>query len=152
MKKKLRIRWENGQGPAENARRVLPDLARQYFALGKKAAGPKISAGQLHQFRLATKRFRYSLELFVPVYGPGLEARLKQVRLVQQVLGEVQDCEAVRAMEPVRAHKRVLALVEQRMTRKIEEYRRLWRREFSGEAAQRRWLTYLERYAKERSK
>lgn len=148
MKRKVDLKWDPRLDPAASACALLPGLARQYFAQGRKAAEPNVSGARLHEFRLATKRLRYTLELFEPLYGPGIEARLKQVRRVQQVLGDVQDCETLRSMKGVRQHRKLKAWVERRLEKKRNEFQRLWQAEFDGEAAERRWLLYLERYAR----
>jgi hypothetical protein len=59
---------------------------------GASAAEADAAPAQLHAFRLSAKRFRYTLELFEPMYGPMLAERVEQVRKIQSVLGERQDC------------------------------------------------------------
>jgi CHAD domain-containing protein len=146
--KKSKLHWEASAHPAENARTVLPNLARDYFQHGKKAARPETSEGELHEFRLATKRFRYTLEMFTPVYGPGLEARIKQIRQVQQVLGDVQDCQAVRTMDPIQSRAPLVTWLERRLGQKKAEFQKLWREQFSSEQIQTGWLRYLDRYTR----
>ena len=148
MKKHAKFQWNSRKSPAENARAVLPTLARDYFDLGQKAAELKVSASRLHAFRLASKRFRYTLEMFESVYGPGLGARLKQVHRIQQVLGEIQDCVAVSAMDLCRKNPRLLAWLNRRAREKRAEFRKLWNKEFALPIVQRRWIAYLIRYAK----
>jgi CHAD domain-containing protein len=148
MKKRTNLKWDPAEDAAGNARRVLPKLVRQYFSQGRKAAVDGVSEADLHRFRLATKRLRYTLEMFAELYGPGIETKLKQVRRVQQVLGEVQDCEMLRSLDGAKEHPRLAVWVERRIARKKAEFRRLWSAEFGDEASQRRWLTYLERYAR----
>ena len=65
------------QSVAANAREVLPKLAKKYFQAGRDAVSEKRPPDELHAFRLETKRFRYTLELFRPVYGPQLKRYLK---------------------------------------------------------------------------
>ena len=50
---------------SENAAVALPVLARKFFDADREAASPGASPKSLHRFRLMTKRFRYTLELFV---------------------------------------------------------------------------------------
>src|SRR5258708_346614 len=64
----------------QTAMRKLPRMAKEFFDRGKKAAGASGSADKLHDFRIATKKFRYTLELFAPIYGPRLSARLERIR------------------------------------------------------------------------
>src|ERR1035438_9240490 len=120
MSKPTAITWNQRAGAAANARRVLPLLVTDYFAQVREllAAGPP-PAG-LHPIRLASKRLRYTLELFRPCYGPGLETRLAALRSLQQSLGEVNDSAAagrllsksMSSASPQRA--RVLKFLEER--------------------------------------
>ncbi|QOY85358.1 CHAD domain-containing protein [Paludibaculum fermentans] len=83
-------------GPADDAalqaREALPPLASEFFDAGRKAAVQAGSAKKLHAFRLSAKRFRYTLELFRPFYGPVFLQRLERVRQIQSLLGKRQDC------------------------------------------------------------
>jgi len=74
-----------------NARSELPKRAADYFAEVRKTLAENPTLAELHRVRLATKRLRYTLELFRPCYGPGLETRLAALRAIQQLLGEVND-------------------------------------------------------------
>jgi len=65
-----------------------------YFKSGRKTFGGDATPVELHAFRLQTKRFRYTLELFRPVYGPTLERMIRSLRRIQQLLGVVNDCQA----------------------------------------------------------
>jgi CHAD domain-containing protein len=91
MSKPHQARWDDRAGAAANARRELPRLAASYFARVRELLAEEPSPSKLHRLRLATKRLRYTLELFRPCYGPGLETRLAALRRVQQLLGEVND-------------------------------------------------------------
>ena len=150
MRKKLAISWKETAAAIDNARAVLPPLASEYFRMGSKAAAAGTSEEKLHGFRLATKRFRYTLEMFVPLYGPGLESRLKQVRRVQQVLGELQDCQVICQLKPVQEHERLLRWVQRRLERKKAEFRRLWNSQFAAPAVEQNWVRYLRRNTRER--
>src|SRR5580692_6953009 len=65
-----RMKLHRSKSASENARSILPKMARRYFEAGRKAIEGKRPPGELHAFRLKTKRFRYTLELFSPLYGP----------------------------------------------------------------------------------
>jgi len=77
-----------------NARGILPPLAADFFARGALAAHPEVQVEELHELRLCGKRVRYSLELFGDCYADGLKPLLLEVKLLQDSLGEIQDCEA----------------------------------------------------------
>jgi CHAD domain-containing protein len=150
MKRKLDIRWNRRKDAVENVRVALPRLVKAYFALGRKIVHGKVSETRLHEFRLATKRFRYTLEMFVPLYGPGLESRLKHVRKIQQALGDVQDCETVRGLDPVKNHTKLVAWIEKRLESKKTGFQKLWDAEFGSREVEKKWADYLQRYARER--
>ena len=48
---------------------------------------------ELHDMRIAAKRLRYVLELSEPVLGPPARAGAKQARKLQDLLGEIHDCD-----------------------------------------------------------
>ena len=82
----------------KNPQAGLPGTAAEFFAAGRKAMNPKRTWGEMHEFRLATKEFRYTLELFRPLFGVELETRLEAVRKIQQLLGDVSDAVSVRKL------------------------------------------------------
>jgi CHAD domain-containing protein len=137
-----------------NARRELPHLAASYFARVRALLADDPSAPKLHRLRLLTKRLRYTLELFRPCYGPGLDTRLAALRRIQQSLGEVNDSTAagrlvsksMSAASPQRA--RILHFLEERAAAKAEEFRKDWSEVFDAPGQERWWTTYLARHAR----
>lgn len=150
MKKNRPITWNASANSGENSRRILPRMAREFFALGRVAHGPNSTPAQLHAFRLSAKRFRYTLELFEPMYGPMLAERLEQVRRIQSLLGERQDCVVLgerlskRAGED-RPLRDVLARLSAEGRALEEKFRRFWRETFDAAGAEPLWIRYLER-------
>lgn len=59
----------------------------------------------LHDMRIAAKRLRYVLELFADEFGPYAAQAAKQTKKLQDVLGEIHDCDVTRP--------RILALAEE---------------------------------------
>ena len=55
---------------------------------------------ELHAMRIAAKRLRYTLEVFAPLYDDGLKEFLKLARAVQDLLGEIHDCDVWALMLP----------------------------------------------------
>jgi CHAD domain-containing protein len=53
---------------------------------------PERSA-ELHQMRIAAKHLRYTLEVFGPLYDRALRKPIKIVKEIQELLGEVHDCD-----------------------------------------------------------
>jgi len=48
---------------------------------------------ELHQMRIAAKWLRYTTETFAPLYAEQLKPYLQAVRAVQDILGEIHDCD-----------------------------------------------------------
>lgn len=48
---------------------------------------------ELHQMRIAAKHLRYTLEVFNPLYEKALRKPIKIVKEIQELLGEVHDCD-----------------------------------------------------------
>jgi len=145
-----KIKWDDSSGAAQNARRELPDLVAEYFAEGRDAVAGKRSATAWHRLRLRTKRLRYTLELFQPCYGPGLEQRLKALHEAQTILGDLNDCAASRRLingllphgSPQRT--RLHGFLDARAQRKISKFREFWK-EFDKAGEEKAWCTYLSR-------
>jgi triphosphatase len=77
-------------------RNILPAMTAAFFEAGERAADASADPDTLHKFRIKTKKFRYTLELFLPVYGPTLNARMRVLRNLQQRLGDINDYAASR--------------------------------------------------------
>lgn len=100
QKKKHKTRW-NDEAPVEEAvRKVLPRIAAKWFRAGEAAMNTGMSWEDMHDFRLLTKRFRYTLEIFRPCFGSSLEERIGLIRTLQTYLGEVNDCVTTEALLP----------------------------------------------------
>src|SRR5271154_5054091 len=134
------MKLKPSQSAEENARVVLPKMARKYFEAGRKAIEGKRPPDELHGFRLQTKRFRYTLELFRPVYGPQLDRYLKALRELQGALGKISDYQAIQRV--VEGDRVLEAQIRQALTRKVKKLRHEWQAfDFDGEL--KRWRTYL---------
>lgn len=48
---------------------------------------------ELHAMRIAAKRLRYTLEVFAPLYPDGLKEPLRIVRAIQEMVGDIHDCD-----------------------------------------------------------
>jgi CHAD domain-containing protein len=138
-------------GPATvNARRELPKLVASYFAAGRQL-NRRSAATALHEFRLRTKHLRYTLELFIPLYGPGFQSRIDRLRPIQNALGERNDCEVFLSDFKAKAPAAARAFVKKRAAGKHREFLRYWREEFDADGEERKWTQYLTRYARIRS-
>ena len=148
MRKPGPIVWNQRQDARVNARRHLPSAVRGYFASVRQLLAANPAPAELHAMRLATKRLRYTLELFRPCYGKGLEVRLAALQRLQQVLGEVNDCAAAERLleelapeSPARA--RVITFLRRRAAAKAALLRREWHGHFDAPGREHWWLAYL---------
>jgi CHAD domain-containing protein len=71
---------------ADAAQRIVAVRAQEVLDLGARAQDPA-KAKTLHDLRIAAKRLRYILELTGP------EATVRQLKRLQDQLGEVHDCD-----------------------------------------------------------
>ncbi len=136
--------WRPSELAALNARRVLPKLLHDYFTSGRKLNSAS-SAKAMHGFRLATKHLRYTLEAFVPVYGPGLMRRIDSLRPIQNALGELNDCEVLLADLHDKLTHAVRAHIKKRAGEKHKEFLRYWREKFDSADEDKKWEQYLTR-------
>jgi CHAD domain-containing protein len=143
-----RMEWNERSGPAANAKRALPRMMSDYFIQVRKATRAKTSPADLHKIRLASKKVRYTLELFRPCYGPGLDERLSALKDVQTSLGDVNDAVAAAQLigdiMPRSARRKALrAYLKKRAAEKAEEFRVHWMETFDAEGQERVWLEFL---------
>jgi CHAD domain-containing protein len=134
--------------PAENASAdldrfaaaELPRAVKRFFVKGKDAARDNASNADLHRFRIRAKKLRYTLELFRLRDGENLEPRLEQLKSLQTLLGEVNDCHASRRLlKELGAGDPVLQALKRRQARKTADFRRAWKEGFGMRGAQREW-------------
>ena len=144
-KKKKKKLWKGKQTLGENLRRRLPELARDYFAAGRVALAPGTTWDEMHQFRLATKRFRYTLESFRDAYGPGLQSRIEKLRGVQTFLGDINDLVVTSSM--IADQPDVVSALGTKAEAKTIKLREWWSDVFDAPDQERRWTMYLSRYA-----
>lgn len=140
-------KWRAALLPVDAHERIphnLAKLARKFLAQGKKAAEPKTSAETLHAFRIEGKKFRYTLELFAPVYGPAVHEWLQKLKPMQAALGDVHDAEMARDIA-VRfdAPSKVEAWLKARRRKKAREFRELWEESFGTTSENRRLVAGL---------
>jgi CHAD domain-containing protein len=134
-----------GKAPiARTAQRMLPRMAQEFFERGNEAAKTKVSPRELHQFRIVSKKFRYTLELFTSVYGPPLHSSLEKIRRAQGLLGNINDCDTVRSMlSPYKEADKVTSWLKKRQRRRIQEFQRYWTETFTADGELRNWSALL---------
>jgi CHAD domain-containing protein len=103
-------------------------MSSDFLQFGKLAAKETTSAREVHRFRIACKKFRYTLEVVEPFYGSRLVPWMKHVKALQSVLGNVNDCETVRHMvSDWGAGKGLIAKLRRRQNRELNKFRKIWR-------------------------
>src|SRR5947209_7122236 len=154
MSKLRHIEWDERTSAAANARRHLSLLAADYFVAVRGLLAENPGPPELHKIRRASKRLRYSLELFRPYYGPGLELRLQALRRLQELSGEVNDAVVTQQLlakqtkdnSPQR--QQIQELLEERAASKALAFRKEWQEVFDARGQLQWWLGYLAHYGR----
>ena len=131
---------DSKESPAQNASRLLPGMIDDLFNAGSAAAQPESKTGQIHQFRLKTKRMRYTLELFEAVYGGKVKRIMDSLKSLQAMLGAINDCATT--IEMIRLDRGAAAAVRRLCTKREAEFREHWKTDFVP-AQRRRWKAVL---------
>jgi CHAD domain len=91
--KARKVKGLDPDGPlAENARRIIEVRAREVHSFATAVLDPG-DVEALHDMRIAAKRLRYVLELTTPVFGEPAAMAAKRAKRLQDVLGEIHDCD-----------------------------------------------------------
>jgi hypothetical protein len=114
--KARRVKDVDPDGPlADNVQRIIAVRLDELCSFMPRAEDPgKVRA--LHDMRIAAKRLRYLLELFAPLFGPYAVTAGKKVKDLQDLLGEIHDCDVTLP--------RVQGLIEELRERDADEIRR----------------------------
>jgi CHAD domain-containing protein len=150
----VKVEWDEKADSLENARTFLPKLVADYVALGRELLAANPPPPELHALRLASKKLRYTLELFKSCYGPGFQARLDALKSIQQMLGEINDTVAaertIRAMlvAETAESRRAVQFLSKRGEAKAQEFRKHWATVFDAPGQERWWTEYLARQAR----
>jgi CHAD domain-containing protein len=76
----------------ENARRIIDVRAAEVRSFSPAVLDPR-NVEALHDMRIAAKRLRYVLELTAPVFGEAAADWAKRAKKLQDLLGEIHDCD-----------------------------------------------------------
>ena len=80
-------------GPlGDNAERIVRVRLEELTSFMPRAADPR-EVVALHDMRIAAKRLRYILEVTGPCFGPYASGAVKMVKDLQDLLGEIHDCD-----------------------------------------------------------
>ena len=93
--KARKVKGLDPDGPFEqNARRIVERRLDELTSLASRALEPE-AVKKLHDARIAAKRLRYVLELAGPAFGPLAADGARVARGLQDVLGEIHDCDVM---------------------------------------------------------
>jgi len=141
-------KWKSRQNLRSNLRARIPSIVDDYFAAGRDALAAGTAWEQMHRFRVLTKRFRYTLEIFRPAYGPGLDKRIESLRDLQTLLGEINDCVATISMlSSIEGTEAIRQQFAAKAEGKAEKLRALWNVRFQVPGRKESWKRYLTQYA-----
>jgi len=91
----MRARKVKGLDPAgplgDNAERIVGVRLDELCSFMRAADPREVDA--LHDMRIAAKRLRYILEITNPCFGPYAETAVKSIKELQDLLGEIHDCD-----------------------------------------------------------
>jgi len=91
--KARKVKGLDPDGPLpDNMRRVIIVRIDELFGFIPAALDPA-NVEELHDMRIAAKRLRYLLELSQPLFGQGAKKGAKVVKGLQDLLGEIHDCD-----------------------------------------------------------
>ncbi len=139
--------WRGKLTVEENAAVALPKMAVAYFAAGSALWAGDKKPEELHAFRLKTKHFRYTLELFEETYGPAFGTLMKRLKPVQDALGEINDAATALAWLTPDDSAEVKAFLNARIAEKSAKFEKYWKGNFDKPGERKRWLTVLARVA-----
>jgi hypothetical protein len=142
---RIKIKWDESIGPAANAGRELPLLVSAYFSTVREFLTADPTPPEFHQLRLASKRLRYTLELFRPCYPAGLEDRIRALKKLQDWLGEVNDAVASARLlrRALKNQPKMRKFLEDRAARHAAEFIRHWNEIFDAPGREVWWMDFL---------
>ena len=116
-----------GGSLAENAERIVVERLSELRSFSPAVLDPaEIEA--LHDMRIAAKRLRYVLELTKPALGPSAAGGARTAKKLQDLLGEIHDCDEM--LPRVRDHEAVAVAAHLAARRETlhGKFRREWKR------------------------
>jgi CHAD domain-containing protein len=91
--KARKVKGLDPDGPLQdNMRRIVDTRAAELRAFSPAVLDPR-NVDALHDMRIAAKRLRYVLELSTPVFGEPAAEGAKRAKKLQDLLGEIHDCD-----------------------------------------------------------
>jgi hypothetical protein len=94
--KARKVKGIDPDGPAaDEVAKIVAVRLDELCSFMPKARDPA-AVHTLHDLRIAAKRLRYVLELFGDQFGPYATEAAKQAKKLQDVVGEIHDCDVTR--------------------------------------------------------
>jgi hypothetical protein len=91
--KARRVKGLDPDGPlADNVERIVRVRLDELCSFMPRAADPR-QVVALHDMRIAAKRLRYVLEVTGSVFGPYAEEAVEHAKALQDLLGDIHDCD-----------------------------------------------------------
>jgi CHAD domain-containing protein len=116
----------------ELAQRALHRLEKRFEDRGNEASASLASAGDLHRFRIAAKKFRYTLELFHHL-DSSLSGKVAKLKPATALLGDINDCVSAAAiLDDYQKTDRLINHLEKRRRKKTKAFRKYWKKELAG--------------------
>jgi CHAD domain-containing protein len=145
MARTASVNWDERFPVAVNAGRRLPRLAAAYFRQVREFLDTDFTPTDLHRLRLASKRLRYTLELFRPLYPAALEERLDALKKLQDFLGDVNDAVASGRLlrKELKHHPKARKFLKDRAAEKSAEFVRHWKDVFDAPGQEAWWTEFL---------
>jgi CHAD domain len=82
-----------GRSLADNLERIVATRLDELCSFAPRALDPRRTR-ELHDMRIAAKRLRYILEVAAePCFGPYAQVAIKRAKELQDLLGEIHDCD-----------------------------------------------------------
>jgi CHAD domain-containing protein len=123
----LKARKVHGLDPEgalrDNLERIVATRLQELTELGAQAVEPGAEAAQ-HDMRIAAKRLRYALEVSAGCLGAEAEALRAKARELQDVLGDIHDCDVM--LPRVAGIESVETLLRTRRELLFARFRELW--------------------------
>jgi CHAD domain-containing protein len=95
----------------ENAQKMARVRIEEVWQLGARSRDPREQEA-LHDMRIAAKRLRYLLEITEPCFGRPARKGAKMARDLQDLLGEIHDCDVM--SQRVRARAEAVPIDDER--------------------------------------
>lgn len=140
-----KLPWQRRESVAANLETALPALVRDFFGRGRQAAQAE-KPEELHQFRLAAKQFRYTLEFLKPAYDDSLAGYIDGIKKLQDYLGDINDCVTTRELlegEQTEEAGRLRQYLERHQVKRTADFRKFWRGQFDSSEVEEQWVRYL---------